>query len=168
MKSTATLPRGCGFDHTCHTGKLSLVKCVPAVKQYQAKKIDNNLYQLETINWKISGVLNTTIVNGIIIEGVIEQNIKEIEIKSHGDFIKVSNKIIELETEKTNLSEKKSENKKDLDELKTKIIGIKVNISENKKDVSVLEEQIKDFTLKKTKVQSNLVGLERAPPDGTF
>jgi hypothetical protein len=52
------------------------------LKQYQAKKIDNNLYQLETINWKISGVLNTTIVNGIIIEGVIEQNIKEIEIKS--------------------------------------------------------------------------------------
>jgi chromosome segregation protein len=85
---------------------------------------------------------------------------KEIEIKSHGDFIKVSNKIIELETEKTNLSEKKAENKKDLEELKTKIIGIKVNISENKKDMSLLEDQINDFTSKKTKVQSSLVGLE--------
>jgi chromosome segregation protein len=85
---------------------------------------------------------------------------KEIEIKSHGDFIKVSNKIIELETEKTNLSEKRSENKKDLDELKTKISGIKINISENKKDVSVLDEQIKDLTSKKTKVQATFVGFE--------
>jgi chromosome segregation protein len=85
---------------------------------------------------------------------------KEIEIKSHGDFIKVSNKIIELETEKINLSEKKSENKKDFDELKTKISGIKINISENKKDVSILDEEIKDLTFKKTKVQVTFVGFE--------
>lgn len=94
------------------------------------------------------------------IENQITSLEKEIEIKSHGDFITVSNKITELEGEKLNLSEKKAENKKDLEELKTKNSGIKVNISENKKDISELEEQVKDFESKRTKVQSQLVGIE--------
>jgi len=52
------------------------------VKNYQKKKIDNNLYQLETIEWKISGPLNTITVNGITQTGVIEENIKTIRNKS--------------------------------------------------------------------------------------
>ena len=52
------------------------------VKDYQKKKIDNNLYQLETINWKISGPLNTITVNGITQTGVIEENIETIRNKS--------------------------------------------------------------------------------------
>ena len=52
------------------------------VKQYQKKKIDNNLYQLETIKWKISGPLNTTTINGITQIGVIEENVQIIRNKS--------------------------------------------------------------------------------------
>jgi len=52
------------------------------VKNYQKKKIDNNLYQLETIEWKISGPLNTTTINGITQIGVIEENIQTIRNKS--------------------------------------------------------------------------------------
>jgi hypothetical protein len=52
------------------------------VKNYQKKKIDNNLYQLETIEWKISGTLNTVIKNGISEIGVVEQNIETIREKS--------------------------------------------------------------------------------------
>ena len=52
------------------------------VKDYQKKKIDNNLYQLETIEWKIAGVLNTVTVNGISKIGVVEQNIETIRNKS--------------------------------------------------------------------------------------
>jgi len=52
------------------------------VQHYQKKKIDNNLYQLEIINWKIAGPLNTTTTNGITEIGVIEQNIETIRNKS--------------------------------------------------------------------------------------
>jgi hypothetical protein len=52
------------------------------VKDYQKKKIDNNLYQLETIDWKIAGPLNTVTVNGITKTGVVEQNIETIRNKS--------------------------------------------------------------------------------------
>ena len=52
------------------------------VKDYQKKKIDNNLYQLETIDWKIAGPLNTITVNGITQTGVVEQNIETIRNKS--------------------------------------------------------------------------------------
>ncbi len=52
------------------------------VKNYQKKKIDNNLYQLETIEWKITGPLNTTTINGITQIGVIEENIETIRNKS--------------------------------------------------------------------------------------
>ncbi len=52
------------------------------VKNYQKKKIDNNLYQLETIEWKINGPLNTKTINGITQIGVIEENIETIRNKS--------------------------------------------------------------------------------------
>lgn len=52
------------------------------VQHYQKKKIDNNLYQLEIINWKIAGPLNTTTTNGITEIGVVEQNIETIRNKS--------------------------------------------------------------------------------------
>jgi|11BtaG_2_1085332.scaffolds.fasta_scaffold02153_7 hypothetical protein len=52
------------------------------VKNYQKKKIDNNLYQLETIEWKITGPLNTTTINGITQIGVIEENIETIRNKT--------------------------------------------------------------------------------------
>ena len=52
------------------------------VKDYQKKKIDNNLYQLETIDWKIAGPLNTITVNGITRTGVVEQNIVTVRNKS--------------------------------------------------------------------------------------
>lgn len=52
------------------------------VQHYQKKKIDNNLYQLETIEWKIAGPLNTTTIDGITEVGVVEQNIQTIRNKT--------------------------------------------------------------------------------------
>jgi len=52
------------------------------LKNYTSKKIDNNLYELISVNWKIAGPINTIVVNGILKEGVVEQNIKEIRAKS--------------------------------------------------------------------------------------
>ena len=52
------------------------------VKHYQKKKIDNNLFQLETIEWKISGPLNSITINGITQIGVIEENIETVREKS--------------------------------------------------------------------------------------
>jgi len=137
---------------------LSKAKIIRNAKLKSAKRIE-----LETQNEKLESFktkLEEFDNKGTEIENKITNLEKEIEIKSHGDFITVSNKITELESEKSNLSEKLAENKKDLEELKTKNIGIKSNIGENKTDIKNLEDQSKELELKRTKIQSKLVGIE--------
>lgn len=45
-------------------------------EQWQRKQIDNNIYNAITVNWRISGELNSVTVNGVKTLGVIEQNTK--------------------------------------------------------------------------------------------
>jgi len=52
------------------------------VNLYRQKKIDNNLYQLITFKWVITGPVNTVNENGVTKLGVVEQNINEIQKKS--------------------------------------------------------------------------------------
>lgn len=81
---------------------------------------------------------------------------KEIEIKSHKDFISVTNRITELEGQVQRLNEKKSEQKKHIEELKTRNEGIKANIVNNKAEISKLEKEIAELITKKTKLEKEI------------
>lgn len=52
------------------------------LKLYQTKKIDNNLYQLATIKWVITGPVNTINIGLVTKIGVVEQNISEVQQKA--------------------------------------------------------------------------------------
>ena len=67
------------------------------------------------------------------IDSKIEKIGKEIEIKSHNNFISVTNKITELESNITSLKEKKAEHKKQKEELEGKNKNVKADIEITRK-----------------------------------
>ncbi len=95
------------------------------------------------------------------IEVEISKTEKEIEIKSHNDFIEVTNKITALEAEIQNFNEKKSEYSKQIEEIKTRNEGIKENIKTNKLKKSNDELTIKEYQIKKEKLQLELGEIEK-------
>lgn len=94
------------------------------------------------------------------IEAQITKIEKTIEIKSHEDFIAITNKITALEGELINLREKKAENKKNTEELKVRTGGVKENIVSNKKKISELEIQVKELSKTKLEFEKELKKLE--------
>ena len=95
------------------------------------------------------------------IEGKILELEKSIEIKSHENFIEVTNKITSLESEIKNNLEKKAESKKQVDEIKTKNINLKENISKNKKEINELNLKKKDLEKDKKQLEKNLIEIEK-------
>lgn len=85
---------------------------------------------------------------------------KEIEIKSHDDFILVTNKITELDAKLLSLKEKRAENKKQIVELKTKNKGLVSNINSNKSQIKKIEVEILNFEKDKKLVEKNLKEVE--------
>lgn len=95
---------------------------------------------------------------------VIDEKIRElektIEIKSHNDFISVTNRITELEGILQRLNEKKSEYKKDMEELKTRSDGMKRNISENKDQMNKLEKEVSNLIKDREKLEKDIKGYD--------
>lgn len=81
---------------------------------------------------------------------------KTIEVKSHQDFISITNKITSLESEIQNLKEKKAELKKQSAELRTKTDAIKVNIKQNKEKILLLTNKIKEIDVRKKTIEKEL------------
>lgn len=90
------------------------------------------------------------------IESEITKLEKEIEVKSHEDFISVTNRITEIESEIQKLSEKKAENKKQIEEIKSKNNNVNETISQNKKEIEKLESELKSFSEKKQKLEKEI------------
>ncbi len=85
---------------------------------------------------------------------------KEIEIKSHQDFISLTNRITEIESELKSLNEKKAENKKSVEEIKGRDKNIRETISKTKSEIEKLESEIKTLDSKKQKIESSLKEIE--------
>lgn len=86
---------------------------------------------------------------------------KEIEIKSHGDFIEVTNKITALDASLNSLKEKRAESKKQQDEIKSRQQGLKENISHSKEQLKTLELEIKSFEKERETVKAELEVVEK-------
>lgn len=106
------------------------------------EKLDNYEQRISEINNEISNVE------------------KEIEIKSHNDFISVTNKITALESEIKNLDERKAENKKQFEEIKIRKSGVIENIKSNNKKKTDLELEINELELKRKSFQKSLAEIE--------
>jgi chromosome segregation protein len=90
----------------------------------------------------------------------IEELEKSIEIKSHQDFISVTNKITSLEAEIQKQSEKKAEIQKQSEEIKTKSTNIKENIKQTKEKLKIIEQKNKDLEIKRKTIQKELGEVE--------
>lgn len=85
---------------------------------------------------------------------------KTIEVKSHQDFISVTNKITQIDAEISKLKEKKSELRKQSEELKIKNKGLESNILNNKKEIKKFEEEISILKKDKSKLDSDLAEID--------
>ncbi len=85
---------------------------------------------------------------------------KQIEIKSHGDFIEVTNKITQQETKLQGLNERKAELKKQIEEMKSKEVGVNENIAKNNKQIKEIESETKDIRDRKTALEKELKELD--------
>ncbi|MCA9486739.1 chromosome segregation protein SMC [Candidatus Woesearchaeota archaeon] len=86
---------------------------------------------------------------------------KEIEVKSHKDFIAVTNTITSLEGEVKLLSEKKAEYTKQKEEVLVKERELKESLKKGKEELSVLEKEITELSGKKSLAQKELEGFEK-------
>jgi len=90
------------------------------------------------------------------IDNEITELEKSIEIKSHQEFIEVTNKITSLEVEIQNLKEKKSETQKQTEEVKTRIVGIKETIKKNNDEIKNFDLKIQETNIKKKEIERKI------------
>lgn len=95
------------------------------------------------------------------IDSKISELEKSIEVKSHQDFISVTNKITSLESEIEKLKERKSEYKKDIEELKTKGVELQKNVNNNKKQIKEIELESTSLEKEKKVLEKDLQDCEK-------
>ena len=117
------------------------------------KNKELDLEKQEELLGSFKGKLDEFERSGKKIDTEIERLEKEIEIKSHKDFISVTNRITELDAEIQKLSERRAENKKQIEELKSRNTGVLQNIEDNKKEITKLEKEILDLQKQKAIVE---------------
>lgn len=86
---------------------------------------------------------------------------KTIEVKSHQDFISITNNITKLEEQLKSLYEKKAEYNKQREEIKQRITGLKENISQNKDKLKLITSELKSFTDEKVSLEKDLAKVEK-------
>ena len=86
---------------------------------------------------------------------------KEIEIKSHGDFIEVTNKITSLDAQLNSQKEKKAEAKKQQDEIKSRQQTLKQNIASSKEQLKTFTSEIVILEKEKKEIQKDLDSIEK-------
>ncbi len=109
------------------------------------KILEKSKHQLETLEKEESKI-----------DFMLENLEKSIEIKSHQDFIEVTNKITYLEGEIQKVNEKKAELKKQIEEIKTKNIEISENIKNNNSEIKAINEKITDLINEKSEIEKKI------------
>lgn len=95
------------------------------------------------------------------IDEQIVQLEKTIEIKSHQDFISVTNRITSLDAEISKLKERKSEYKKQSEEVRGRTAAVTKNIADNKKEIDKLQKEISELEKKKKELEKELELVEK-------
>ncbi|NCC71312.1 hypothetical protein EOM09_07060, partial [bacterium] len=126
------------------------------LKKSKEEELEKNEELYKSHKGKLDEIENN-IKNIEIQIGEIE---KEIEIKSHNDFISVTNKITALEAEVQKLKEKNADYKKQIEEIKSRNLGIVENLKENKNKKINLDLDIKNLNLEKDKLSKEISILE--------
>ena len=85
---------------------------------------------------------------------------KTIEVKSHQDFISITNKITQLEEQLKSLNEKKADLKKQQDEAKQRIDGLKQNITSTKDSIKKINSELKELRDKKSILDKQIVEID--------